>query len=482
MPYLTYRHPNGDIKKWITTSDWKSVVILDTPSTYNAYTVGGRWQLFNSAGVAATSEWSTSSTFKVYNVYTNYWVPEDDLYVQFFAGTTLDLSSYRNYEDLVLVPVISYRYAEGYFVEGANEYNCDITVTGNANWPTGTGTNTSLASQFRYLHCPSKWTEFNGKTLIGGAAPGQTHRIQLEGVNWTEGTSFYIKGLYSHKTKYSEEDTKTVASLPIPDAPPDSVVSHTVTLTSDGSVAHSNETLTVKKITSYAFDYWSTKSDGSDVVSDTTAPLENTTYYAMWKSTTTNNTVLPQWTSTSTMKYGDTAYDNYTLSCYRLKSDTTPWYTHTSSKYEFKPAKHTGWKSGSTTYTIGSVVSLSSGSTYTAVWEPDASGTSTYELSNTTLLCPTPSNRSGYTYLGLASSSTAKVPDYTPGATITVTADTTLYAVWKADGTVQIYNNTAGKFETYQVVIYSESTGKWDKYIPKIGNGTDWNDIYINKE
>lgn len=67
-------------------------------------------------------------------------------------------------------------------------------------------------------------------------------------------------------------------------------------------------------------------------------------------------------------------------------------------------------------------------------------GATTYTISSTK---PT---KSGYTFLGWSKSSTATSSEYAPGASITLTANTTLYAVWKKNATENIYNL---KDETY---------------------------------
>ena len=110
-----------------------------------------------------------------------------------------------------------------------------------------------------------------------------------------------------------------------------------------------------------------------------------------------------------------------------------------------------GWSTSSTatsaTYQPGGSFTANSNTTLYAVWKantytlsynanggsntPDSqTGAKSYTISSTV---PT---RFGYTFLGWAKSSSATTATYEPGDSITLTADTTLYAVWKAAASV----------------------------------------------
>ena len=68
--------------------------------------------------------------------------------------------------------------------------------------------------------------------------------------------------------------------------------------------------------------------------------------------------------------------------------------------------------------------------------------TKTYGVSLT--LSSTKPTRSGYTFLGWATSSTATNATYQPGGSFTTNATTTLYAVWKANTYTISYNANGG--------------------------------------
>lgn len=76
--------------------------------------------------------------------------------------------------------------------------------------------------------------------------------------------------------------------------------------------------------------------------------------------------------------------------------------------------------------------------------------------SYTFTISSTSPTRSGYTFLGWSTSSTATSASYQPGGTITVSnGTTTLYAVWKRANTVRVVNGSA--LDTYLVYIVENS-------------------------
>ena len=112
--------------------------------------------------------------------------------------------------------------------------------------------------------------------------------------------------------------------------------------------------------------------------------------------------------------------------------------------------KFLGWSTSSTAtspiYTAGGSYTANANATLYAVWEKNptqytvsynANGGSgapaaQTKTENVTLtLSSTKPTRSGYTFLGWSTSSTATTPTYYPGSSYTANASTTLYAVWE---------------------------------------------------
>lgn len=120
-----------------------------------------------------------------------------------------------------------------------------------------------------------------------------------------------------------------------------------------------------------------------------------------------------------------------------------------------------------TNYAAGASYTSNSAATLYAQWS------SVVNTSSVTLPTPT---RGGYEFLGWGTSSTASSGSSGP---YTPTGNVTLYALWDAKGTVEIYNSTTKTFEIYQAIIYNSSTKEWDLVIPKIYNGSNWDDVYV---
>lgn len=95
--------------------------------------------------------------------------------------------------------------------------------------------------------------------------------------------------------------------------------------------------------------------------------------------------------------------------------------------------------------------------------------------------------RFGYEFLGWATSSTATIPEYLPGASYTGNDNITLYAVWEKDGsvvsydaTVKIANNTGSTTQNYrtELVLTVETTNMPEgAYVAWYYNGVK-SDIY----
>ena len=81
--------------------------------------------------------------------------------------------------------------------------------------------------------------------------------------------------------------------------------------------------------------------------------------------------------------------------------------------------------------------------------------------------------KAGYRFLGWSTNSSATTPEYLPESSYTITENSILYAVWKAEGSVHIDNGAS--FDVY--AIYIDNGTSWDQYVPYIDNGTSW-DIY----
>ena len=153
-------------------------------------------------------------------------------------------------------------------------------------------------------------------------------------------------------------------------------------------------------------------------------------------------------------------------------SNTKPTYTGRTFK---------GWSTSSTatsaSYQPGGSISISANTTLYAVWElitytvsynanggsgAPSSQTKTYGV-NLTLSSTIPT-RTGYTFLGWSTSSTATSATYSAGGTYSSNADATLYAVWSQITYTVSYNANGGsgapasQTKTYGVALTLSST------------------------
>ena len=210
----------------------------------------------------------------------------------------------------------------------------------------------------------------------------------------------------------------------------------------------------------YTFKGWSTSSTATSATYSAGGSFTtnaNTTLYAVWqKNAATTYTVSYNANGGSGAPASQTKTHNVTLTL----SSTKP----TRSGYTFK-----GWSTSSTaasaTYSAGGSYTANASVTLYAVWSyntptPVATYTVSYNANggsgaptsqtkthNVTLtLSSTKPTRSGYTFNGWSTSSTATSPTYYAGGSYTANASVTLYAVWtyNAPSTYNISFNANG--------------------------------------
>ena len=189
----------------------------------------------------------------------------------------------------------------------------------------------------------------------------------------------------------------------------------------------------------------------------------NTTLYAVWKANT--------YTVYFDAQGGTCSTSSKTVT-YNSTYGTLP--TPTRSGYTFD-----GWytsASGGTQITASSKVTITANQTLYAHWTSSAATnyTLTYNANGGSTppqqqtgngritLSGTRPTRIGYTFLGWSTSSGASTAQYAPGDSFNLTANTTLYAVWKkidtpvdpvAEPTIAIHNYIESKTVDYRTTI-----------------------------
>lgn len=82
--------------------------------------------------------------------------------------------------------------------------------------------------------------------------------------------------------------------------------------------------------------------------------------------------------------------------------------------------------------------------------------------------------RSGYTFLGWGESA-SQTTNLISAGSYTPTKTTTLYAIWKANGSSHLFDGES--YKRYQIYIYDGD--KWKLYLPKIYDGYSWDTVYM---
>lgn len=125
----------------------------------------------------------------------------------------------------------------------------------------------------------------------------------------------------------------------------------------------------------------------------------------------------------------------------------------------------------------GSITITEAAATYAVSYDANggsgapAGQTKTYGV-DLTLSAAIPT-RSGYNFLGWATSASATVPDYQPGDIYSTNAALSLFAVWEMAGSAHIDDGTS--LDPY--TIHIDNGTSFDQYVPYIDNGTSW-DVY----
>ncbi len=216
----------------------------------------------------------------------------------------------------------------------------------------------------------------------------------------------------------------------------------------------------------YYLDGWYTAPDGGTKISEETkAPSYDCTYYAHWtKSTYKLSFDANGGSNPPPVQSGNTTY-------------TIPSTKPTRQGYKFL-----GWTTFKfftiPSYQSGDSITISSDTTLYAVWEANSytltynanggsnppsaqSGNTNYFISSTE---PT---RPGHKFLGWSESRYASSPSYDFGDTITISSDTTLYAVWEVNSYTVSWKTGTG----YSVSVKRTSSPNAEAGSGNLSNG-----------
>lgn len=265
-------------------------------------------------------------------------------------------------------------------------------------------------------------------------------------------------------------------------------------------------TTTKFSVTGKKFTQWNTAADGTGTTyneNNTPDLTENTTLYAIWVDASakivTYNSNYPIGANTSVTQPAEGTFS--------IKSVE-------DTGFAVKGYKFTGWnraKDGSSTSMIvGDKLSIETDITLFAQWRPyeityDMNGGSddkefSEKIDNKTLGTGTvtakiPSQKYDYyTFLGWSTSPNAASATYTKGVSISLSDDTTLYAVWKLgtivedENTISVGSNSTVslpfiilKSESLSLTMYASGSAGLDFYIQQANSTGGYLNIYSYK-
>ena len=240
--------------------------------------------------------------------------------------------------------------------------------------------------------------------------------------------------------------------------------------------------------TGYTFTGWNTKADGTGTnYSAGGSYTANTgvTLYAMWKanptvlsSNSSNNAVISDGGEMKYYTFTPTETGTYVI--YSTGSEDTKVYLYNSSgselannddggegnnfrlqynltagtTYKYGVRYYNSSKTGTIPFKFGKVYTV----TYNANGGSGVPSSQTKDYGTALTLSSTAPTRTGYTFLGWSTSSTATSATYQPGDTFTTNANTTLHAVWKANTYTVIFYTVGGTCSTDNKTVTYDST------------------------
>ncbi len=239
-----------------------------------------------------------------------------------------------------------------------------------------------------------------------------------------------------------------------------------------GSTLYLSSTIPTRS--GYTFLGWSTSSSATSATYSAGGSFTsnaNTTLYAVWRQDTQVLSVNTSNTATIT-NAGDSKYYTFTPSIsgtyviYSTSESDTQVYLYDSSgaqlasdddsgesnnfrlqyymtagnTYRFEVKYWSSSNSGTIPFKIGNVYTIS----YNANGGTGAPSSQSKDYGTETYLSDTIPTRSGYTFLGWSTNSTATTAAYSAGGNFTTNANTTLYAVWRDDTYTISYNANGG--------------------------------------
>lgn len=302
-----------------------------------------------------------------------------------------------------------------------------ITISYNANGGSstpGNGTGT-------YVNTTT--TTYKFSQWAAGSASGTKYNASSSYTPSGDVTMYATWTSSSSTARTSNPSIKTAAAISRASS---TVSSYKVSYNANGG-SSTPSAQTATKTRSYTFSKWNTNSAGSGTNYNANTNYTfsaNATLYATWTSSDSGGSItLPAAIARangSTGGYSVTYNANGGSGAPSAQTSGNRTITYTFSK----------WAAGSTSgtqYNAGASFTPSAATTMYAIWNSSTSANSSWTCSST---IPT---RTGHTFLGWSTSSTATSATYKAGTAYTITNGLTLYAVWQKNNyTITIRRGT----------------------------------------
>lgn len=250
---------------------------------------------------------------------------------------------------------------------------------------------------------------------------------------------------------------------------PPSGTSNTYTITlKPNYTGGSNNSKTVTNTTPKKFSVWRQgNTSGTDRAPGTTISniTSDITLYAIWIDDNMQK---------GTVVLGSLTRNDGSTTGYEVSFDTQGGSSVSSITSTRKITyTHDGWMTSAS----GTEIAYNKTTAYSFTADTELFAKWTEEYTNNSIKLPDAPAKLGYEFLGWGTSANATSYKQ-PGESITPSAKTVYYAIWKADGSIRIYTDDTQKYQIAMVWMYyptsSTDSRPWKLVIPYMKTSSNW--------
>lgn len=366
------------------------------------------------------------------------------------TGSNASTRTFTSANNVAKEPDLYYLYFNGNGGNGANTISCyqgntatlpaattrgnstststgTITITFNVN--SGNGSNTTATGTYTN----TTTTTYKFSKWAAGTTGGTQYNA---GASYTPSGDITFYAIWTSSSSTARTQNPSITTRAAITRNNSTVSSYQVTYDPQGgSTTPGAQTAT--KTRSYSFGGWNTSNAGTGTnynASQAYTFSENKTLYAKWNSSDSGGSI----TLASAISRANGSTSGYSVT-YNANGGSGAPSAQTSGNrtitYTF--SKWAAGSTGGTKYNAGASFTPSAATKMYAIWNSSTSANSSWTCSST---IPT---RTGHTFLGWSTSSTATSATYKAGTAYTITSGLTLYAVWQKNNyTITIRRGT----------------------------------------